>query len=85
MVQAEITNDPAVTEHVGEIEDVSFSFGETVTFGERKNEFANDPMAFEVKGSKSDAVVVGVQQPSGVVEPVLLILPDGTEIDLTGD
>ena len=85
MVAADLRQDPVVAEHVGEIEDVSFSFGETVSFAERKNEFANDTMAFEVQGSKSDAVVVGVQQPSGGVEPVLLVLPDGTEIDLTGD
>ncbi len=85
MVEADLRDDPTVAEHVGEIEDVSFSFGQTVSFAERKSEFANDPIAFDIDGSKSDAVVVGVQQSSGVVEPVLLILPDGTEIDLTAD
>ena len=84
-VIAEVGNDPAIVEHIGDVESCSLDLGETAKAAEAAEQAGDQtPLAFEIKGSKGEAVLLLMQDGRNQNEfsSGTLILPNGERIPL---
>ncbi|QDT63394.1 hypothetical protein [Calycomorphotria hydatis] len=74
----EIEDDPAILEHIGDVEEVSFHWNDSIN---------NEAPTFTLKGSKGDGKIVlageDMQNPDGIT--LVLDSGDEFELDLYGD
>ena len=87
-VKAETEADPAILEHIGEIETVDFDFGETIAAAEGAEQAGDpSPVVFLLKGTKGEGTVLVMMPTSeedggNQFQSATLVLPDGTRIPL---
>lgn len=84
--QKQLDGNPVIVEHVGEIESLDMSWGETMK-GAQNAEGGAEELAFTIKGTKGSGVVLIQQDKSGDgtgMESATLVMDDGTRhpIDL---
>lgn len=85
-LQAQLSTDANVQERIGEIESVSFDFNETAQAQQGAQPGSEPRLAFRVKGSKGEGVVLVVPDQSSGGSPRMksgtLVMSDGTEYPL---
>ena len=87
-VKAATEADPAILEHIGEIETVDFDFGETIAAAEGAEQAGDaSPAAILLKGTKGEGTVLVMMPTSeedggNQFQSATLVLPDGTRIPL---
>lgn len=84
-VIGEVENDPAIVEHIGDVESCSLDIGETAKAAEAAEQAGDQtPLAFEIKGSKGEGVLLLMQDGRNQNEfsSGTLILPNGERIPL---
>lgn len=87
-VKSEAAADPAILEHIGEIETVDFDFSDTIAAAEGAEQAGDpSPVAFVLKGAKGEGTLL-VMLPTSAegdgnqFQSATLVLPDGTRIPL---
>ena len=83
-IQLEVASDPAITEHIGEIESVDFDLGGTMRVAQEAEQAGDTtPLVFEVTGSQGEGTLLVMTDGSeSGFESATLVLPDGTRIPL---
>lgn len=83
----QLTGNPVIEEHIGNIESMEFSWSATVEENSG-NQGGGAQIGFEIQGSKgSGRVLIEQDQGAGnMIKSAILVLPDGTRIpiDLSG-
>jgi hypothetical protein len=84
-VQKSLANEPAIQEHVGDLESVDFDIMATGELTEQNE--GDDRLVFNLKGSKGNAVLIGETTDDGdgnvVVVNGVLRLPSGEEVPIS--
>ena len=84
-VISQVENDPAIVEHIGEVESCSLDFGATAKAAESAEQAGDQtPIAFEIKGSKGAGTLLLMQE-AGNYEAFssgTLVLPNDERIPL---
>lgn len=85
VVVSQVENDPAIVEHIGEVESCSLDFGATAKAAESAEQAGDQtPIAFEIKGSKGEGTLLLMQEPGNqeAFSSGTLILPNDERIPL---
>ena len=85
VVISQVKNDPAIVEHIGEVESCSLDFGATAKAAESAEQAGDTtPIAFEIKGSKGEGTLLLMQEPGNqeAFSSGTLILPNDERIPL---
>lgn len=76
-VEAEIADDPAIQEHIGEIESLELSLQKSAELGQQGR------VVLPIKGSKGEGVIIGSQQPgTNQLSDLVLETADGEQYPL---
>ena len=85
VVIVQVENDPAIVEHIGEVESCSLDFGATAKAAESAEQAGDQtPIAFEIKGSKGEGTLLLMQEAGNqeAFNSGTLILPNDKRIPL---
>jgi hypothetical protein len=77
----QVGGNPAVVEHIGEIESMNVSLSATIEEAQKSGE-QNAGLIYEIKGSKGSGKLLVKDQGGEGLESVTLILSDGTRIPI---
>ena len=84
--ERQLTDNPVIEEHIGEIESFDHSLSGTFTAAQQAEEAGDQtPLAFEVKGSKGEGTVLVLQDQSGDgtgIASATLVMPDGSRFPI---
>ncbi len=84
-VISQVENDPAIVEHIGDVESCSIDFGATAEAAESAEQAGDQtPIAFEIKGSKGEGTLLLMQEAGNqeAFSSGTLILPNEERIPL---
>ena len=85
VVVSQVENDPAIVEHIGEVESCSLDFGATAKAAESAEQAGDQtPIAFEIKGSKGEGTLLLMQEAGNqeAFNSGTLVLPNDERIPL---
>lgn len=85
VVITQVENDPAIVEHIGEVESCSLDFAATAEAAEAAEQAGDQtPMGFEIKGSKGEGTLLLMPEAGNpeAFNSGTLVLPSGERIPL---